>query len=836
MDEPGIELEDGWHIIESRGFQPLAQVLDVDGDFRRRHGVDGPKNWNEIYTTVYKLCIQKVPGPFAKELYFRVQNTLKTYLRQSALPSLKSTQGEEAMLKELSRRWKNHKLMVKWVTRTFSYIDRYYVPRNDEPTLENAGYMCFKKEIFDTIARDVRDAALHIVRRERSGESIDRSLLKEVLEIFVEMGMGKLDVYTAEWETPFLEDTGEFYRRTSATWAEEDSFPDFMIKADTSIMAELDRAGQYLNPQTQERLLRVCEKEVLINHQTKMLEKENSGLVALLRHNKTDDLQRLFRLYSRVPYGLVPVGQILKKHIQKEGMELVREHRARYDAAKAPANTNNAGSSSRANTVMTDVAASSPSASSSAISPVAGNSSSDKPDFIQGLLALHDRYLRLVSTCFSKHIVFNKAMKEAFERFVNEQVGDCSTAQLFANYCDSLLSTSGRGAKMPEPQVEAQLTKLVKLFTFLSEKDIFQEFCKKQLSKRLLMDKSHSDELERFLIQKLKESCGSHFTSKLEGMITDMSVSKDIQKSFQKWHISESIEEADSSDQAVASNAPQTAIIEGAEFNVRVLTTSNWPSYAEDSIILPPQLKACEQRFQKYYDIRTSQRVLRWVPSLGKSTVETTLFTANNKKGDKKIELHVSTYQLCILILFNNADEVTYGQVLANIQLKKPEKQAENASSAGATSSGSKNTADGEDLIKASLVSLMSKRYPLLTKEPKGREFKETDKFKLNFKYVSPKRRLNIPTPTAKISEEEKEAAHETVVEDRRHAIEAAIVRVMKRHKTLEHQQLIMEVSKLCNPVFQPEPRAIKNRIEELISREYLAREEGSNSKYKYLA
>lgn len=811
MNEPGIDVEVGWAFIESSGFKPLAAVLDSDGDYRRRHGVDGPKKWNEIYTTVYKMCIQKTPRPYAKDLYIRVQSTLKDYLRKSTLPALNNIRAEESMLKELCRRWANHKLMVKWVTRTFSYIDRYYVKSNEEPPLENAGYMCFKKEVFDSIAPDVRKAALHIVRRERDGETVDRSLLKSVLGIFVEMGMGKLDVYTTEWETPFLEDTAEFYRRTSAKWAEEDSFPDFMVKADSSVVEELDRAAQYLNAQTQERLLRVYEKEVLITHQQKMLAKENSGLVALLENNKQEDLHRLYRLYSRVPHGLVPIGQILKNHIQREGMELVREQRSRLESAKATEPPKS----------MTD--SSHPSAPATNPTPAPVSSAAEKPDFIQSLLALHDKYMDLLDNCFGNHSVFNKAMKEAFERFVNEQVGDSSTAQLFANYCDSLLNSGGRGAKMQESDVETQLEKLVKLFTYLSEKDVFQEFCGKQLAKRLLFDRSHSDDAERHLISKLKQSCGSHFTSKLEGMITDMNVSKDTQSQFQHWNHEKNREAGTALQQTVASTSLSgAAVVDGVDFSVRVLTRGHWPTYSEVTVILPPQLAACERRFREFYDNRTSQRVLRWVHSLGKGALETTLFVG--KKSYKRLELHVSMHQLCILILFNSTDEVTYAQILDAVQSKTPEKDQKNPQQ------------NGEDLIKASLVSLMSKRYPLLAKDPKGREFNGTDRFRLNSKFVSPKRRLNIPMPTAKISEEEKEAAHETVVEDRRHAIEAAIVRVMKQHKTLEHQSLIMEVSKLCNPVFKPEPRAIKNRIEELINREYLAREEGSNSSYKYLA
>lgn len=815
-DDAKAEFENGWSIIQSRGFMPLAAVLDVDGNHRLRHGVDGPKEWTQIYTTVYKMCIRK-PRSFAKDLYNCVQETLRQYLRSTTLPALSKLRGKESLLKELGRRWNNHKLMVKWVTRTFSYIDRYYVKRNEVPTLEHAGYMCFKNEIFDLIVVDVRKAALNIVRRERNGETVDRSLLKQVLSIFVEMGMGKSSVYTTDWETPFLEDTADFYRRTSAEWAEVDSFPDFMVKADACRVEEMERAAQYLDNQTQERLLHVYENEVLITHQQTMLNKENSGLVALLENNKYDDLQRLYRLYFRVPFGLSPVGAILKTHIQKEGMELVREYQAQHDArknsdiAKTPTSSDVyslSGTSQEASSLST---------------PTGMPANPERSDFIQSLLQLHDKYMKLVADCFSNHTVFNRSMKEAFERFVNERVGDTSTAQLFANHCDSLLNSGGRGAKMSESDVEQELDKLVKLFTYLSEKDVFQEFCRKQLAKRLLLDRSHSDDAERQLISRLKQSCGSHFTSKLEGMITDMNVSRDTQSHFHQWVAGK--DQGGMSDESIAISAASGAVIGGVDFSVRVLTTGHWPTYFEDTVILPPQLSACEKMFREFYDQRTSQRVLRWVHSLGKASVETSLFVG--RTPNKRLELYVSTHQLCILMLFNDADSMSYERIIEELQPKVTDGEEK-------STKGDDN--HGEDLIKASLVSLMAKKAPLLIKEPRGRDFNPTDVFKLNFAFVSLKRRMNIPMPTAKISEEEKEAAHETVVEDRRHAIEAAIVRVMKQYKSLEHQMLVMEVIKLCSPVFKPEPRAIKSRIEELITREYLTRSETNNSLYEYLA
>lgn len=72
------------------------------------------------------------------------------------------------------------------------------------------------------------------------------------------------------------------------------------------------------------------------------------------------------------------------------------------------------------------------------------------------------------------------------------------------------------------------------------------------------------------------------------------------------------------------------------------------------------------------------------------------------------------------------------------------------------------------------------------------------------------------------MSADEKLSTKQTVDEDRKHAVEASIVRVMKARKTMPHQQLVMEVSGQLMKLFKPDPKVIKNRIESLISREVL--------------
>lgn len=95
------------------------------------------------------------------------------------------------------------------------------------------------------------------IDREREGEQIDRALLKNVLGIFVEIGMSSMDAYEHDFEVALLADTAEFYSRKASTWIVEDSCPDYMRKAEECLRKEKERVGHYLHQSSEAKLLEV---------------------------------------------------------------------------------------------------------------------------------------------------------------------------------------------------------------------------------------------------------------------------------------------------------------------------------------------------------------------------------------------------------------------------------------------------------------------------------------------------------------------------------------------------------------------------------------------------
>merc|ERR1719298_223033 len=503
--------------------------------------------------------------------------------------------------------------MNKWMRLFFMYLDRYYVKHHSLPTLDVAGLKHFKTLVYNEVKKDVVNAMIALIDAERDQALIDRALVKNTVELLEAMGMGSLDAYVTDFEDQLLASTKEYYARKSQEWVESDDAPAYLAKAEVALEAEAARVAHYLNGASEPKLLRVCEHEILELRETVLLEKEGSGCRALLANDRKADLARMYRLFGRVPntptHGLPPMAALVRAHIEQMGNDIIDRREAR-------------------------------------LSEGAKDSNQD-PAFVKELLALHDKYLAVVSEQFGGNALFQKALKEAFVEFANRDVGKHTNAELMSSFCDRILKSGGE--KLGDEDVEAFLEKTVQLFSYLTDKDLFAEIYRNQLAKRLLNQRSASDDAERLMIGKLKLRCGSQFTGKMEGMLNDLAIGHDHQADF------ESYVKADSS--------RSTGKL---DFSVQVLTTGYWPTFASIDAHLPPEIVQCTKVFKDYYDEKNSKRRVTWMWSLGNASVKAFF-------GKKAYDLQVATLQAIVLLTFNPVDgasqTLTYAQVAERVNL-----------------------------------------------------------------------------------------------------------------------------------------------------------------------
>lgn len=78
------------------------------------------------------------------------------------------------------------------------------------------------------------------------------------------------------------------------------------------------------------------------------------------------------------------------------------------------------------------------------------------------------------------------------------------------------------------------LNKTVALFRFLVEKDTFEKYYNTHLARRLIQQKSVSDDAERNMLAKFKVEAGSAFTMAAEGMMRDVKLSEETLTEFRR--------------------------------------------------------------------------------------------------------------------------------------------------------------------------------------------------------------------------------------------------------------------------------------------------------------
>ncbi|KAK3441046.1 hypothetical protein EUGRSUZ_B01297 [Eucalyptus grandis] len=681
-----IDLEQGWEITQ-KGIMKLKNILEGLPET----GISS-EEYMMIYTTIYNMCTQKPPHDYSQQLYGKYRESFEEYIMSTVLPSLRE-KHDEFMLRELVKRWENHKSMVRWLSRFFYYLDRRFIARRSLPPLNEVGLTCFRRLVYQDLKVKVSDALISLIDKEREGEQIDRALLKNILDIFVEIGMGQMDYYENDFEAALLKDTAAYYSRKASGWISEDSFPDFMLKAEECLKREKDRVSHYLHSSSEPKLLEKVQHELWSECEAPLFVTWYSGYRDLLKDSEVENLSRMVRVFSKVLPFLDPLANIFKQHVTDEGTDLVKQAEDEADSRKV---------------------------------------------FVRKLIKLHDKYVAYVNERFQNHILLHKAFKEAFEALCNKGVGGSSIAELLATYCDDILK-KGSGEKLGDEATEEMLEKVVKLLAYISDKDLFAEFYRKKLARRLLFDKSANDDHERSILTKLKQQCGGQFTSKMEGMVTDLTLAKENQTSFEEY---------------LSNN---TNANPGIDLTVTVLTTGFWPSYKSFDLNLPAEMVKCVEVFREFYQTKTKHRKLTWIYSLGTCNII-------GKFEPKTMELIVTTYQASALLLFNSSDRLSYSEIMTQLNLTD------------------------DDVVRL-LHSLSCAKYKILNKEPNTKTIAPTDHFEFNSKFTDKMRRIKIPLPPV----DEKKKVIEDVDKDRRYAIDASIVRIMKSRKVLGHQQLVME-------------------------------------------
>ncbi|OQN98132.1 hypothetical protein B0A48_15964 [Cryoendolithus antarcticus] len=716
-----------------------------------------------LYTSIHNFCTaQKAVGQtnlnsthrgahlLGEELYRRLNEYLKGHLNGVHGEMVKHV--DEALLTFYIKEWKRYTTAGTFNNHLFKYLNRHWVKREmdegkkDVFDIYTLHLVRWKEDMFGSTQNAVMDAVLRLVEKQRNGETIEQSKIKSVVDSFVSLGIDDADSTKTTLDV-YRKHFEEPFLAATKNYYEKES-AEFL--AVNSVVDYMKKASRRLDEEKERVPLYLLSEimQPLMKTCEQALIAKHAGVLRdefqiLLDNDREEDMARMYTLLNRIPEGLDPLRTKFEAHVRRSGLLAVEKVAQAGEAV-------------------------------------------DPKQYVDALLEVNVRYTALVNTAFSEDAEFVRALDNACREYVNRnqvcQKNSSKSPELLSKHADNVLKRSQKSSE--EDDMEKLLNQVMTIFKYIEDKDVFQKFYSKMLAKRLVHGTSASGDAETSMISKLKDASGFEYTNKLQRMFQDMQTSKDLNKGYEE-HQKNSLSGGDS----------------GMDTSYQILGAGFWPLQPPTTNFAPPiSLVKAYERFTHFYNDKHGGRKLTWLWNLCKGEIRANYV----KMGKVAYTFQVSTYQMAILLLFNDSDTVTYDEIAATTILAK-------------------------ETLDPSIGIMLKAR--VLTAVPEGKTEPGTT-YSLNYNFKHKKTKVNLNIAIKAEQKQEAEETHKTIEEDRKMLMQSAIVRIMKSRKTMKHTQLVSETISQIKSRFSPKVADIKKCIDILLEKEYLERLEGDELGY----
>ena len=655
------------------------------------------------------------------------------------------TAGEKLM-KALDHAWNDHVLCMSMTTDVLMYMDRVYCDEKRLPKIYPMTLGQFRDYILLApvegypdlnIAGLLSSVILGQIDMERNGDIVNRNLMRScthILEGLYETDVEdeSLKLYLTRFEPAFLSASRAFYKKEGQKLLNTVDAGSFCRHATRRINEESDRCGSTISALTLDKIKSVIDKELISDYMRDVIHLPGSGVEWMLDNNKIEELIMIYDLISRVDSKKEALKSAVQKRIVELGTEINKA--AAANSLAQPVKMNAQGEKADGDT-------------KAAADRPANQQTAAAVQWVDDVLILKDRYDAVLKEAFKDDKTLQAAFTNSFSEFINA-FERCS--EYLSLFFDENMKKGIKGKT--EAEVDALLDKGITLLRYVQDKDLFERYYKKHLSRRLLMKRSVSMDAERQMMVKMKLEIGNSLTARIEPMFKDMDISIDLSANYKK-HV-EGLGDRDK---------------RRAEMEVNVLTSTMWPlesmgsSQREDDFaqtcIFPPSIETIRQGFEKFYLEKHSGRKLMWQANMG--TADIRAFFPKSKSSIKVRELNVSTYAMAVLLLFNemrDGESMTCAEIQARTNIPI------------------------HDLTRNLQSLAVAPKTRVLIKEPMSKDVKPTDRFSFNESFHSPFSKIKIGVVSSNRVEDplERRETERKNDDSRAHIIEAAVVRIMK--------------------------------------------------------
>ena len=690
-------------------------------------------SFEELYRAAYTLVLNKN----GMRLYSGIQQLMEAHL-ESSVSKLALVDDPVEFMRAFLHEWEEHRMVLRLICDIVMYMDHNFVRAHNKAPTRDMGMRIFQTRVLLSptgVGDRFIQGLLELIDDSRCPDTslIDSSSIPKLLSVLIETSLGKDcdDLYEQLFLVRFLDRTEQYYTKKAVSMIalSHSEFVDAALAAYDSEAALVSRG--FDAKYTLPKLIERLNKAWIAPYFKLVLSGSFSSAICA-DHPDHVLLEKSYRLFSRTNESRQFLIEIFICQIR--------------------------------NSV---------------------NSTLLIPDLINR----RQKFFHIIRNHFQSDSDVLFQTRQTFESVLNDDGGQ-GISQKLAKYIDELLKRN-----LSQDTADDTLNECLELFKFVQSKDVFEGYYKYHLGRRLLAHSASAGDLEaeRMVLGKLKAECGFAFTSKMEGMVSDVSNSFDLMREF-------GVEK---------------------QMQVRVLTTGLWPSGGGSKFGASLVRYDWMDEFEKFYGKKFSGRKLTWAHSLGTMEIR-----ARFETGGTVYTLIVSAIQGMIL---TEMDKLSGGSIcFKNLP----------------------NFCDMNELKRHFISLIVNPRCRLLVpatgdgRIPKSlSDLDINQEWKVDEKFSSTSRVVKVPLIVAKdtITPEQQEDPGDTgigasVEEDRKHLMEAALIRVMKSRRTIDHNNLVAEIVGSMSNRFVPSIEAIKGRIDNLIDREFIRRDETDPKVYHYVA
>ncbi|KAK0234981.1 Cullin [Armillaria nabsnona] len=337
----------------------------------------------------------------------------------------------------------------------FLYLNRYWVKRErDERKIRiflvhKLALVQWEAKVFVPINREDRllKALLLAIEREQNGQVADEVLVKNFIGSFLRLGVNYanldeecLDIYKNDFEAPFLIATEMYYRGEAATFmvAARNSNFNYLKKVQDRLREEEDRVKRYgLLPTTSTNIISMLKDTFYPPY-------FHAIWTSVQEVSEFAGVENLPASLSHTHEGQDLLRKNFEQHVEKAGLNAVA-------------------------------------------SLVDKDSEPDPKTYLDTLLEVHTKYSVIITQHLYGDADFADSLCDVCTVFVNRNAvmgpTGSKSPEVLVKYADRLLR---KDKSLEEVDIDGALDRLMVIFNYLEDKDIFLHFYAARMSKRLI--------------------------------------------------------------------------------------------------------------------------------------------------------------------------------------------------------------------------------------------------------------------------------------------------------------------------------------------------------------